>query len=279
MKERLHTDYNIDDKMDGKMDEGSKEDEVSIPKTIYDIEKEVFKDLVESSSSGHTIELLEKSPGLYTHSIKKGDTLFILLHTNEEQTDQLITDAEIEKLKLLQEGVKKVRVLGHHPIEYYKGDKKKTRDEFKQSVFRIKREVFPELTGDDFCYICADEHYYCKSSIVNPSNTSDSFNQYIVGTGGTKLDPIPNGTNTDEHIEEIKREYGYLLLQKDGTFKFMSIDDTSTGDTSTIKDSGSSKKRKKSKQKRRKKSKQKRRKKQKKKTTKKQKKKTKKYPR
>ena len=28
-------------------------------KTIYDIEKEVFEDLVESSSSGHTIELLE----------------------------------------------------------------------------------------------------------------------------------------------------------------------------------------------------------------------------
>ena len=74
--------------------------------------------------------------------------------------------------------------------------------------------AFPDIP---FTYVCADEHYYHERSF-------DGIDQYIVGSGGTDLDPIPPPERkSSDTLVQYRREHGYLVLDSSG-FQFVSVE-------------------------------------------------------
>jgi len=156
-----------------------------------------------------------------------------------ENIIEAITDAQSQNTT-----IKHVIIVGHHPIFQIKfKEKEKVPIKFTSDIhlgFKpVLTEIYNKLPEARFYYLCSDLHLY-QEGIIALEVTKDkpmTIDQYIVGTGGTKLDPkLPEPeamekTHTAENItykfiREIQ-DHGYLecIITKGSypQFKFIGI--------------------------------------------------------
>lgn len=147
--------------------------------------------------------------------------------------------------------MKNLILVGHHPMISYKkkDDVVETSENiltfFSDTLMTILNRLKNEV---NYYYLCADLHLYQQGTITFALEGSDvQINQYIVGTGGTKLDdeipddfvrhslfppPIKNYVSN-----EIIRDHGFLTCllpatpDADITFTFIPIKSVTGGKT------------------------------------------------
>jgi hypothetical protein len=155
---------------------------------------------------------------------------------------------------------KNIVLIGHHPITGYKlkeekkedskkkdeSLKKKDKPKKKSGVYLIDpfpefvklwKEIIQKSPDKNLYYLCADLHLYQPGTVTIDNKTIE---QYIVGTGGSKLDPDPfkNAVTLPTDIAEIKytmneeqkqasqNSNGFLTVQVSDdkiTFEFIDI--------------------------------------------------------
>jgi len=150
--------------------------------------------------------------------------------------------------------INNIIIVGHHPItglKFKEADNKKGKpagirvmDDIPQFKQVLTNTIYPlvESKGEqgrspNYYYLCSDLHLY-QDGVVTLNNNM-RINQYIVGTGGTELDPAslgrinedgppmvpnmqPEGTEYEMHNE--KTEYGFLectIDENNVNFKFI----------------------------------------------------------
>jgi hypothetical protein len=122
-------------------------------------------------------------------------------------------------------------IAGHHPIQQLK--LKKGEDKIFTDIedFKVVLNNINKLTPDSkFYYLCSDLHLYQEGTIHLPVDTGTmNIKQYIVGTGGTELDPMPLGNSGNELYTDITsiEKCGFLACDVGGsepTFKFITPD-------------------------------------------------------
>ena len=149
--------------------------------------------------------------------------------------------------------IKHIIIVGHHPIYQVKYKVKEeepikfTSDiqvDFKPVLIAIYDKLFKiykQLPKTKFYYLCSDLHLYQKGTInIRVSKKHDvtmRIEQYIVGTGGTVLDPkLPEATqknyiNNEEGITydiiDEQQSHGFLECiineKKEPTFQFIPL--------------------------------------------------------
>lgn len=112
-------------------------------------------------------------------------------------------------------------LVGHHPITGYK----KKNDEIKlikafPSFIEMLLNIFAvKGAAVNYYYLCADLHLYQEGTIVLPTEAGPEMriNQYIVGTGGTKLDDdVQAGFPSDDKGVTFKENIGGMTV---GSYK------------------------------------------------------------
>ena len=161
--------------------------------------------------------------------------------------------------------IKHIIIVGHHPIYQVKYKVKEeepikfTSDiqvDFKPVLIAIYDKLFKiykQLPKTKFYYLCSDLHLYQKGTInIRVSKKTDvtmRIEQYIVGTGGTVLDPkLPEATqknyiNNEEGITydivEEQQSHGFLECiideKKEPTFQFIPLTELGEGKHNTRK--------------------------------------------
>ena len=161
--------------------------------------------------------------------------------------------------------IKHIIIVGHHPIYQVKYKVKEeepikfTSDiqvDFKPVLIAIYNKLFKiykQLPKTKFYYLCSDLHLYQKGTInIRVSKKTDvtmRIEQYIVGTGGTVLDPkLPEATqknyiNNEEGITydivEEQQSHGFLECiideKKEPTFQFIPLTELGEGKHNTRK--------------------------------------------
>ena len=110
---------------------------------------------------------------------------------------------------------------GHHPIQQLK--LKKGEDKIFTDIedFKVVLKKIYRLTPDSkFYYLCSDLHLYQEGTIHLPVDASImEIKQYIVGTGGTELDPMPLGNIGNDIYNGISsiKECGFLACDVTGS--------------------------------------------------------------
>jgi hypothetical protein len=131
--------------------------------------------------------------------------------------------------------------VAHHPIYSIKAKIKKGINEKNDYVLdkfiSFLKKIKELLIGKNNYYLCADTHLY-QEGIINITPELQ-IKQYIVGTGGAKLDNIYTGDNSiiDNGItlyekSNDKKEFGFLeveILDDELEFKFISATSGLTG--------------------------------------------------
>ena len=113
---------------------------------------------------------------------------------------------------------KNIIFIGHHPITGYKKKEKKGVVKVKlidsyAGLLHLLYSVFTVYPTCNYYYLCADLHLFQVGTVGIEANGSSlmSIKQYIVGTGGTKLDDDPfldEVVKRDEiHIENYMVHY------------------------------------------------------------------------
>ena len=172
-------------------------------------------------------------------------------HLRDYQLEKII-----DAIKKDNKSIKHLIIVGHHPIYQLKNktsgdppvddvtDKSDISVDFTPVLKTIQRLLLPTTK---YYYLCSDLHLYQKGLIrINFKDTNPMIiNQYIVGSGGTELDPRvppelvePDKTYISKDgsityiFEDEKREYGFLecIIEKDTAprFKFMPLETTPT---------------------------------------------------
>jgi hypothetical protein len=130
-------------------------------------------------------------------------------------------------------------IAGHHPIQQLKLKEKNDKlftdiEDFKvvlKAIYGLTRSTTP-----NFYSLCSDLHLYQEGTIHLPVDTGTmNIKQYIVGTGGTELDSMPEG-NGNELYNEITsiEKCGFLECDVSGlnpTFEFIPVPNTDTNPT------------------------------------------------
>ena len=126
---------------------------------------------------------------LSCYNVKTGKTYTNIKELHTEQQD--FVDRMIEKYKI---SIENVIVIGHHPISAYKYKNEqinviKSFPGLIDLFLSMNEKLVEEQKPINYYYLCADLHLYQVGTI----KVGDIMNikQYIVGTGGTKLDPSP----------------------------------------------------------------------------------------
>jgi hypothetical protein len=150
--------------------------------------------------------------------------------------------------------IQNVVIVGHHPLMGFKIKEKKGA-EIIETLYSadliefIYNKIFNQINNPNikYYYLCADLHQYQSGNVS--INDKMTIKQYIVGTGGAKLDKYDknliisshnssyNKTTNDiistyqmsnEHLENSTAENGFLICEKvnDGmlSFKFETTD-------------------------------------------------------
>lgn len=114
---------------------------------------------------------------------------------------------EVVQNELAGKHYKNIIVCAHHPLMGIKNQViKESKGKIKQKggidsldydMYALLYDVIKPY-GDEFFYLCADIHNYQKGEVLITKNgESMKISQYIVGTGGAKLDPDYNGNYHD----------------------------------------------------------------------------------
>lgn len=86
-------------------------------------------------------------------------------------------------------------IVGHHPITAYKLKKEKIKliDAFSSFIEALQNIFYLKKNSVNYYYLCADLHLYQEGTINIHTLQGDMLiTQYVVGTGGTDLDPDPS---------------------------------------------------------------------------------------
>ena len=161
--------------------------------------------------------------------------------------------SDINKIKSDISNIQNVFIFGHHPIYASKQKTKETQKEiiiksqqFNKDGIELIYDICSEFTTTRVYYICADVHQYQSSTLeITKDNKTITIPQYVVGTGGAKLDDcVADNTVMNEKMydgfgikytrnDDCKTEYGYLSVyipddnkQTEPTFTFTNISDT-----------------------------------------------------
>ena len=161
-------------------------------------------------------------------------------HLRDYQLEKII-----DAIKKDNKSIKHLIIVGHHPIYQLKNktsgdppvDNVTDKSDISVDFTPVLKTIFEKLGSTTvYHYLCSDLHLYQKGSIT--INFKDTFkdtnpmkiNQYIVGSGGTELDPRvppelvePDKTYISKDgsityiFEDEKREYGFLecIIEKD----------------------------------------------------------------
>jgi len=148
--------------------------------------------------------------------------------------------------------IKNIIISGHQPItgiKYEEPDETKgeTTGEIEilndipyfRDLLKKMYEKMTQLTGENttrYYYLCADLHLYQKGKIILPIDETNNMviTQYVVGTGGTKLDnDIPRekiGQSFESDgirylLEDCIKTCGFLecVIEEEPMFKFISF--------------------------------------------------------
>jgi hypothetical protein len=158
----------------------------------------------------------------------------VALPIEEIETIDALRAYQLTKIRDAIEGktFSNIIMAGHHPIQQLKLKNEKDRlitdiEDFKV----VLQEIYRLTPSSTFYYLCSDLHLYQEGTIRLPVDTvagTDIMNikQYIVGTGGTELDPMPLGNSGNELYKDITtiRECGFLECDVSGsepTFTFI----------------------------------------------------------
>ena len=139
--------------------------------------------------------------------------------------------------------IKHLIIVGHHPIYLLKNKIKKGKStiEYKSDIHLsftpVLTTIYNKLPSSvKYYYLCSDLHLYQKGLIelTIPDTGTMTIQQYIVGSGGTELDPAISSTKVDKmdkpdnimytFIDEM-REHGVLecTIEENETPKFQFI--------------------------------------------------------
>jgi len=122
-------------------------------------------------------------------------------------------------------------LIGHHPIT---GTKEKN-DEVKliepsNTFLDLLNNIFDMLTNSvNYYYLCADLHLHQEGEVIIVQKDSEDdgenkimiIDQYIIGTGGTKLDPNPSMLLEDNFIETDNNDIYYNMLLSEEVYGFL----------------------------------------------------------
>lgn len=166
--------------------------------------------------------------------------MFELLQQQSFENIELLRTYQLGKImKILNENnsFNNVIIAGHHPIYQlkYKKDKVKMLTDIDMFT-HVLYDIYKKFTRKpNFYYLCSDLHLYQQGTIELKFNDTEVMiiNQYIVGTGGTELDPdLPedalltiSSPNVKYSVISNKKQCGFLecTLTAQPTFKFISI--------------------------------------------------------
>ena len=110
---------------------------------------------------------------------------------------------------------------GHHPIQQLK--LKKGEDKIFTDIEDFKvvlQEIYRLTSTSKFYYLCSDLHLYQEGTIHLPVDAGImEIKQYIIGTGGTELDPMPLGNIGNAIYDGITsiKECGFLACDVTGS--------------------------------------------------------------
>jgi len=178
-------------------------------KVVYDLENQVCGEL------GMKGALLANDDKPIAYSKQYGDTLFVMLNTCvfcEYEGPAITYEGELGEPPFA-----RLIVMGHHPAKYTKVKNDAIKEKACKRLHQYLRSMKGAFPDIPFTYVCADEHYYHERSF-------DGIDQYIVGSGGTDLDPIPPPERKpSDTLGQYRREHGYLVLDASG-FQFVSVE-------------------------------------------------------
>ena len=150
--------------------------------------------------------------------------------------------------------IKHLIIVGHHPIYQLKNktsgdppvDNVTDKSDISVDFTPVLKTIFEKLGSTTvYHYLCSDLHLYQKGLIKMNFKDPMIIHQYIVGSGGTELDPLVppdlvkpdktytsiDGSITYTFIEEFDK-YGFLecIIEKDSapSFRFMPLETTPT---------------------------------------------------
>jgi hypothetical protein len=129
------------------------------------------------------------------------------------------------KRLLLKYNIKNFILIGHYPIASIKKTKK-VKIEFTTGLLDLYSSLKSKLNGVNLIYLCADTHLYQTGRIEYDGLI---IKQFIVGTGGAKLDDCSDMLNAEYshnnvkvkyEINECIRTFGYLVVDLGDTIEF-----------------------------------------------------------
>jgi len=175
------------------------------------------------------------------------------IQTNVKQKQKVFIENVISEIKS-NSNIQNVVIVGHHPLMGFKIKEKKGA-EIVETLYSadliefIYNNIFNQINNPNikYYYLCADLHQYQSGNVS--INGKMSIRQYIVGTGGAKLDRYDknlimtsnnasyNKTTNDiistyqmspEDLENSTAENGFLICEKVNdinlSFKFETTD-------------------------------------------------------
>ena len=188
---------------------------------IIQIEREIIKEksnidykLFDSKYLKNNTLLLMIDTSMYTDDINKFMPCYEKFLKSRFATPEGLIDFQnakiYEAIRRYPGRINNIIIIGHHPISGYKfkelkkGKKGKpdtpAHIELMDDIIRfnsVLKEIYSIAGGNrvNYYYLCADLHMYQEGNIdLNIGDNTMNIKQYIVGTGGTELDPeIPDG--------------------------------------------------------------------------------------
>lgn len=136
---------------------------------------------------------------------------------------------QLKKVDKLINNQKKILIIGHEPICTSRS--KKNKDKFEIHMEMIKyffEPLLDKFKNKEIIYLCADTHLY-QTGLINING--NQIYQYIVGTGGAKLDDCPietkysfkhNKLTLTYSIDICKKTFGFLEYNN-GTLSFIDV--------------------------------------------------------
>ena len=179
--------------------------------TINTYASRIFNDNTLVLMIDSTIYDDDESVGLtcYRH-IYQNETLTLQDLRNDQQSyvEQIIST--------INKNIKNIVIIGHYPITGYKvqkGEAALIKEPGYTFVNLLYESIYEKINLTKrnkikYYYLCADLHQYqiANIEITTKNKTPMIIKQYIVGTGGTTLDPYPFSHHGDYGMREINME-------------------------------------------------------------------------
>jgi hypothetical protein len=157
---------------------------------------------------------------IYDDDESVGLTCYRHIYRNESLTLQDLRNDQqsyVEQIiSTINKNIKNIVIIGHYPITGYKvqrGEAALIKDPGYTFVNLLYESIYEKINLTKrnkikYYYLCADLHQYqiANIEITTKNKPPMIIKQYIVGTGGTTLDPYPFSQHGDYGMREINME-------------------------------------------------------------------------